>query len=127
AQAPLKISSTAAGSEDYLLVSSSGRIGIGTASPSFQMEMKGTGNVDGDLGIQIINTNTNGDAITRYINDTGVVGWVGMGGSSQFVAYGSRMNMFTNAGMSLVAGNDIWFYTGGNNVATFDGAGNLGI
>ncbi|MDP3723084.1 MAG: LamG domain-containing protein [Candidatus Omnitrophota bacterium] len=114
-----------------------GNVGIGTASPANLLEV--AKNQAATTAMVIRNTNVSGYSQLSVLNDSGLGGGFGVGGSSTTTGvWGNRVYMATDStsilGLSFIAGlstGDIRLFTGGsatsNERMRIDSAGNVGI
>ena len=116
------------------LIVMGGSVGVGTVAPSFAIEARGAGNVNGDLGAQYISTSAGGYANNRFVNSNGNDAWIGIGGSSTPEPYSGRAYLASSSGVSLSADGpsaDIRFYQNISGTVTewarFNTSGNFGV
>lgn len=77
---PLKISSAAGGGGDYLLISTSGNVGIGSTSPSTKLDVNGNVRINGTLTSTSTDANYTLDDIYIDGNDNTTSGVMRLGG-----------------------------------------------
>jgi hypothetical protein len=90
-----------------------GRVGIGTTSPSYPLEVVGVGGI-----AALRSTSATGQTYLDFVNSSGTPkGYVGYGASSNDTLYLTQ----------LVSGADIGFYNGGSIRMAIKSTGNVGI
>lgn len=103
-----------------------GKVGIGTKSPAYKLDVNGTGNFSdvvtitknavASIGLTIGNSNASGLSTVSFTNDNGSsLGQIGIGGTSVGAAYLNRFYIYGGSvGVSFVSANsDFRWYQGG--------------
>jgi hypothetical protein len=124
--------STASTPSERMRITSAGRLGIGTSSPSTRLELQGSESV---LSVKVTNTNTAAQSASQLTADTaalysaafgstaGGTTWAGLTGSSQTVIEAQNSTSFVIGAFNNSA--PIVFAQGRAEVARFDTVGNV--
>ena len=105
----------AEGGVESMRIDSSGRVGIGTSSPSFPLDI-----ASADANIRVAPSITTNNALTRYIN-TGGTGFVGLDNSVAGLTSAYALNIYHSGAYPIN------FSTNGVERARIDSSGNLGL
>ena len=111
---------TTAGTQ-RIVISSSGDVGIGTASPSYKLDVSGTGNFGGaNPTLYIQPTTTTNNALLRCVN-AGGTGYIGLDNNVPGLTENYALNIYHSGAYPIN------FSTNGTLRATIDSSGNLGL
>ena len=105
--------------ERMRIVNSTGRVGIGTASPSTMLQV--CGDVSGENAAWVQNTNSAGYGSLRALNNLNCAAVFGVGGSAVGAPYANTGYLYTDANVNFV------FSIGTTEKMRINSTGNVGI